>query len=178
MTARTRGTASIVLAVVLLPGCGDDSGEARSTTTAPPATAAAERFRFVRKPIVVFASQLPNPDTNFGFLTYIRMNRALPRDRRGVRAALALNGVTDLPSLFTVSRRRHCYKVLISSQDGLQPAPEDQTFDVDVSLRLFGSKRPADTARVIARRVPRRQFGRRRAEKRLFRRLGCPVERL
>lgn len=177
MTARRRGTASIVLALALLPGCGDDSGEARTTTTAPSA-AAEERFRFAREPIVVFASQLPNPDTNIAFLTYIRMNRALPRDRRGVRAALALNGVTDLPSLFTVSRRRHCYKVLISSQGGLQPAPEDQTFDVDVSIRLFGSKRPADTARVIARRVPRRQFERRRAEKRLFRRLGCPVERL
>jgi hypothetical protein len=172
---RLAATTPAVLATVaaLLAGCGGSS-RAPETTATEAAPAAAKRFRFVRKPIVVFAGQRPDPRSLL-FRVYIRTNRALPRYGRGVRALVELDGVRDLPGLYTLSKRRHCYTTDIGGVGPLEDARDGQPVEVTLLLRL--PSRLADRARVVAQRVSLKSFDSRRAERRRLRRLGCRVRR-
>ena len=154
-----------------------DARTASTTTQATAKKAALSKYRFERPPTVVFASAYPHPETNINFYVFARMNRALPRTTRGIKATFLLDGSSPYGTPTTKSRRPPCFSTQIGAGDNPQVAP--QLVDphdgqlVTVTLRFPGID--GDRVTVAARKVAPRAVGIDQADAKYLRRLGCHV---
>jgi hypothetical protein len=121
---------------------------------------------------VVFVSGEPTGR----FWVFVRTNRALPRNRNGVRATLQLDGGSQpYGKPATNSRRPPCYSAAIDATDNPKAPPsilhpkDGET--VTVTLRFPGYN--AASTPVAARAVSSNSVGSDRRNAAFLRRLGC-----
>jgi hypothetical protein len=128
----------------------------------------------VKPPIVIYRSYQPDPQNNFYFLTFVRVNKPLPRNKAGVRPIIELDGTSSDGKAATTSKRPPCYAVGLSNQKGPPLAPsvsqprDGQLMTVSITFH----RRELASARVPARRV-RQKAVEPPANRRYLRRLGC-----
>jgi hypothetical protein len=130
-------------------------------------------FRFVRPPVVIFAGVRPDPQTNIRFDTFVRLNRPLPRDRRGTRAVILLDDRVDLAPPTPEDKRKACF----SEESGEDRAPQlrmprDGQL-VTVTIQLLRPRREVARAEVRARRVTLSDYSNNTKRQRFPRELGC-----
>ncbi len=144
---------------------------ARAVQSAP----LAERYGFAKAPIVVFAGNDPDSEHNINFYVFVRTTRALPRDGRGIKAKLLLDGIHGDGVPFTDSTKPPCYSTEIGANN--DPG-ESQTFTkptdgqkMKVTVRFPG----VDGARAIvaARKVSAHAVGFDQADAVYLRKLRC-----
>ena len=159
-------TATLLALLLTAASCGESANgedDERPSATKQP--------QFLRQPIVVFNNQGTPPDPIYR--VYLRTDRPLPRDRRGARGTIEIETVSDdYPRLFTLSRRKRCYWTYVVGVGALAKPRDGQ--QVEVTLRVLGSRRNADRARVRIDEVSPSQFDDDDAQARLLRKLGCP----
>jgi hypothetical protein len=137
---------------VCASGCaGAPQGPARPHAAKPPAGAAAHpHFHFVGQPEVVFYRSQPSGSW---FVTTARINRALPQDAHGIRAAIDVSGASqDIPGLSRLEGTRRCYRQE-NSADGPRAPQDGQKVTVTMSIGTGGRHRQVLRATVRARRV-------------------------
>ncbi|WP_155892045.1 hypothetical protein [Conexibacter woesei] len=147
---------------------------ASSTTTPDPAASA--KYRFAVPPTVVFVSAQDSGQ----FYVFVRMNRPLPRTKRGIRALFELDGGSApfaIPT--TISTRPPCYEAYVEAINNPKAPPSivspQDGETVTVTLHLPG-RRDTESVVVAARAVSQSSVGTDKRNARYLRKLGCKVK--
>lgn len=177
-------SAAVAASAALLIACGSDARSVAETAAPPTTTKTAalpptKSVVLVDRPIVLFRQERRPNTPGWDFRVYVRTTSPLPKDRRGVRAYITLNGTYGDTSVYTVSRQSHCY-----SQDIFIPArggpgslatPHDQQM-VDVVISLFGTNNKPAAARSVPAQFQKTTIGTpltTRADHSATTKLGC-----
>jgi hypothetical protein len=189
--ARLLGGGLLCAAAGLL-ACGSHPGPAPvavATTAAPapprPPTVTTGRrpvelldpggYRFTRPPVVVF---FPDKSPPGDYRVFVRTNRRMPHNARGLRVMFQLDGGTGSFGLpVTVSRRPACYESAISAGDNPR-APQNIIYPRDGQLVTVTMRFPGHdgaTATVALRAVPPPTFGADHLAIKTLRGLGCHI---
>jgi hypothetical protein len=176
------------LSGLLLVSCGSSGGPTGSASGDPgttvgaeartrtPESAATAKYRFAVPPSVVFVS---GQDSGQVYVL-VRMDRLLPRTKRGIRASFELDGgsaPSGVPA--TVSLRPPCYEAYVEAINNPKAPPsivspkDGET--VTVTLH-FPGRRDVESVAVAARAVSQNSVGTDKRDASYLRKLGCKVK--
>jgi hypothetical protein len=165
----------LVCAAAGLVGCGWEPHAGVITGHVPPISPLPEKYRFALPPVVVF---LPSAGPPAQYRLFVRTNRALPRNTRGIRPTFQLDGATgSFGRPVTYSRQPSCYGSDISAGDNPR-APQNIIHPHDgqlvtVTMRFPG--RDGASATVALRAVPPPTLGADHLAIKSLRGLGCHI---
>jgi len=156
--SRRHVTPVFVLAAALF-ACGEEAPSRAQTEYGPttqPLRDVPRGYSFTGTPVILLEKSNPGSN-NYTFGIIARLDRALPRTRRGIRAAFVIDGQSGYQLPEEVDRANHCYIQLLGNGDegpprgSLRHPRSGQR--VNLTLELLRGSRQVASRRVTLRSV-------------------------